>query len=193
MKKQTLILLLSISFVTNRTEAACCGLDNVFYKIGSFVGRNDYLYLVYTNSVWFLNKKIALKEDLDTIDSYYLRLGCTIYSKHSNRQYGIGIYYTPLHEAVYNGSLECVQALCYAGADKNKQIKSSFDRDFVYLHQSIIWCSYPVDHDQLEAEKEKVLVDRFVGLSALELAEKLATDGSNESGQAIYNFLKQDN
>lgn len=199
--KKLIILLTSILATTQifamhevRRSSQCCGLDNVVYTIGSWFGRNDYLYLAHANSIWFLKKKIALKEDLADLDRYYPRCETII-----NRT-SVGIYCTPLHEAIERGNIECVKLLCAAGADKSKKIKisSELKNEEVAAEsefQRIVVVAYDVEPEQLENELKKVMSEDSVDLSAIDFAEKLIKNKRDDfisikQRKAIYNLLK---
>jgi hypothetical protein len=157
------------------------------------------LYLAYADSVWFLRKKIELKENIEDLDRYYARHERTI------NTLPVVLYCTPLHEAVLHGHLGCVQLLCKADADKSKRVKSSYyeilnpeSTAFEAKFQSIPRVTYSVEPAQLDTEiKEKCDCD-YVGLSAVDLAKKLVEDRclfdpvSTERRQMIYNFLHID-
>lgn len=201
MKNILLLLVFSIVFTPElfsseaktRHKAQCCGLDTVAYKIGSKLGRNDYLYLASVNSLWFLQKKIALKENIADLDKYWLRSGTSI------NGVKVLVYCTPLHEAVKQGSLDAVKELSAAGADKKKIIKhADIQRGDIAqesLSQPVSWIVYPVYPHQLDVEISNVLSECAVGLSAVDLAQKLMKDKHNEFAfaseqrKAIYEFL----
>lgn len=177
-----------------RKTSKCCDLSRALYAVASSIGRNDYLYLSSANSIWFLKKKLESKENLNDFDRYYGRSGRSI-----NGQ-SFTVYYTPLHEAVTQGSLECVQLLCGAGADKSKKIKTSSDikkedRATESENLSVMWISYlrAMEPEQAQAEIQQFRSAAFVDLSATELAEKLMKKKDDfvpsEKRKAIYEFL----
>lgn len=202
MKRNMLIYALIINFasthameISKKSSSACCGLDSVYYSIASHIGRNDYLYLAYAGSNWFLKKKIMLKEDIEDLDRYYARYGRSI------NKTDITVYHTPLHEAIMQGNVETVKLLCSSGADKYKRIKTnpdigSTDLAKESLFERICWSRYSIDKEQEKAEIKKFLSGGYIGTSAIDLAEDLR-DSSNEYSRitpeqrkAIYEFLK---
>ena len=106
----------SLHAIQGKRSSHAYSIRKLFYKKLSWVRRTDYLYLAYSNETWLLKQKIALHENREDLDRYYARCGIKI-----NNSY-ITPYYTPLHEAIKEGSFEAAAILIAEGADKNKKI-----------------------------------------------------------------------
>lgn len=148
-----------------------CSLDTVFYKLISQWGRNDYLYLASSNSVWFFKKKLASQENVQDIDRYYLTVQLIADKK------SINFYQTPLHAAIERGNVRAVSLLLSLGADKNKRITVRPNKKDIAYESG----SYSVMVSVLMTSDEKLNQKRIaefkdslsVDLSAVELAQKL--------------------
>jgi len=192
------ILLLSITMFISlqgvKQQLSCCPtLSRFAYKATSWCGRNDYIYLVYANSLWYLNMKLQRKERIQDINRYYLRCGATFYGASQERS--ISLYISPLHEAVERGSLCAVQMLCEAGADKTLTIKSSIlpAEEAEEGCRGCPWMSTECSDEKIPHKIESWNAENNIGLSVVELAEKLIKEprySDSQERKQIYQFLK---
>lgn len=195
-------IIFSLYSMQKQPSSSWCGLDIAAYKVGRLFGRNDYLYLAYANSVWFLQKKIALQENREDLDKYYARHKTILRTKNGSKT--LCIYHTPLHEAVDQGNLECVKILCDARANPNKTIRINIEREEVAkesYYQSIATQEYRVPFDQVLLEVDKIQIKNFVGCSAIELARIYSeterplmdqeTSCLRKPRQDIYDYLQK--
>ena len=204
MKKQfLLVLLMNIGIVCYTSSAHTmqedthvsnyCGLDNFLYKGISLISRNDYWYLAHTNSAWRLSKKIAFKDNIEDLDSYYDPV--VIILQTPSKSFPIHIYRTPLHEAVIQGSLACITLLCASGADKGKQIKNTgIEMNETNPWFSRLWVEQEIAPEQVAGETERIKNEFCVGCSVLDLAEILIKRPGYVSAQhrkVIYEYLKK--
>lgn len=214
MKKIILTLALSILtaaslFAMNEEDQApecCSNLTTIAYKtiapICSLLTiRTDYLYLAHADCTWWLKKKLALQENFNDFDRYYAR------SQKQINQTVIRSFRTPLHEAIVQGNIGCISLLLAAGADKKKKIQyaSNPKNEHNIHHEQIAGESYNLPivclthlGDTAPAEVDKEIAEfrsnTYIGLSAVDLAQKLITDTDYvpaEMRQTIYDLLKK--
>lgn len=176
----------------------CCCLDNLFYKATKNFGRNDFLYLARSNSIWFLMKKIQFKEFIKDFDKYDLNFGMVFEDK------DVSTYSTPLHEAIIMGNLKIVKLFCQMGADINKKIKSASDEDKIEdgdltTEEYTRWYGhiFTTDPKNINEEETKKQIENFkkkhhVGFSAVELAESMVKESKDklDERQEIFEFLR---
>lgn len=166
-----------------------CNCSKILYSLGTRFGRSDYLYLVNSNSVWFLKKKIELNKSIEDVDKYYLRLEFKV------NGVAIPIYYTPLHEAIRRGNLESVKVLLAAGADLNKSIKQCDiePEDMAVEDIRYVLCIESLAPTDFNDKYQEIIEKQRVGLSAIELAEALIKEEDFEVSLAqrkqIYRYL----
>jgi len=232
--KKNIFLVVASMLVTTQTFAAqegqrtkkaskCCNrttLETVAYKLSLLCKDNDYRHLASKNSVWFLKKKIALRENLADLDRYWTSSETIVDAKSAGKSsqiVTIKVFVTPLHEAIEQGNIECVELLCVAGgADKTKKIKGSLegldgasqsyikgpdqikteDRAEESYSQSYGFSRDVIRLAQFEDYIQGILDRECVGLSAVEYAEKLTKYGRyygsvpEKQRRAVYEYLR---
>ncbi len=192
------ILVMRAYGAEEQAQKPCCpNLQTIAYKATSFLAnlffiRNDYLYLAYSDDIWRLQMKLQVKEEIEDVDRYYSRYRYLINGN------DIPIYYTPLHEAVERGHLKAVLMLVDAGADKNKCIrfnsllpheKAKHCDTFLIVRSSA--GTERIENQAAQEKIEKWKSSHHVGLSALDLAQKLmAEDWSTERGRIMLFLTK---
>lgn len=165
-------------------------IGRLLYKALSWIRRTDYLYLAYANEAWLLKNKISLHENISDLDKYYVRSGIKI-----NNNY-ITPYQTPLHEAVAGGNLEIAAVLLAEGADKNKKISLHILPQALAQEAASLPCvhwEYTVNPDQFQSAIEKIHRENYIGLTAVELAERLMKESPEyklDHRKRMYNLLK---
>ena len=71
MKKLILAGILLVLSEKSVDACDCKAVGNFAYMLTSRMGRNDFLYLAYANSVWFMEHK--LQREPEDRDKYYRR------------------------------------------------------------------------------------------------------------------------
>lgn len=179
-----------LSLLASKTTS-WCGI--LAYKATSWCGRNDYLYLAYADSLWYMQKKLQSKEQIKDINRYYLRYGATFNTTNS-RFTNACIYVSPLHEAVQRGHLAAVMLLCNAGADKTLTIKSRIENSEA-AEQCYAGCVFMGTDALTEEEVQQKIAEwnksNNVGLSAPELAEELLKKESRKNCDLQRRYICQ--
>ncbi len=198
MKQSTLLSLLMLVCLPifsmndenkNREHNRCrCDIGKMFYSVAKHLGRNDYLYLANADSVWFLRKKLQLKESFGDRDKYYLRFGRFI------NKTNLSVCHTPLHEAISQGNVGIVKLLCSVGADMHKKIKTRPEvnsQDITTESHGSVCMQSECEEKRLDAEIKKFKSEYHVGKTALELAILMRTKAQDKIAQReeIERFL----
>lgn len=178
MKKIVLLLCfitLSVySSEQNEQDPQCCNLGSIAYKLASLCIIKDYRTLAFGGHPWLLRKKIELNEDRPHLDSYYMSHIITLVVPGS-REITVSIYGTPLHAAVYSGSLDCVKLLRASGADKSKPIKDATtisSEEIAALPGRVFHIVSCIKDEEFESKIQQVKEKEMIGLSAVDVARK---------------------
>jgi hypothetical protein len=161
------------------TLSDCCGLGSMVYNVTKHIGRNDFLYLAYTDSTWYLRMKLESREYFENLDKYYVRSGRLV------NETNLSVFHTPLHEAVKEGNIEAVKLLCAAGADVHKKIKNALEIKPEEVTREPHGAVYFAKSGNYSIDDEIQDIKKFfhVGLSALELAEVMRKKSENKPSE----------
>ncbi len=186
----SMVVIYPLQGMQEQRQSCCSTLSRLVYKATAWCGRNDYLYLTHANSLWYLGMKLQHKEQIGDINRYYLRYGATFNTRSAP------IYVSPLHEAVQRGSLNAVTMLCEAGADKTLTIRPSIKEEEAAegWHTGCPWMASSCPNEKVKQKIAAWYRSRNVGLSALQLAQKLSEESKysdKQERESIYQFLKE--
>ncbi|AYV86831.1 MAG: hypothetical protein Sylvanvirus10_28 [Sylvanvirus sp.] len=143
--------------------------QNIVYKLTRSFGRNDYLYLVHMDYMWYLQMKLYNQEEVGELNRYTCRHTCFFNDSPAS------VYVTPLHEAIETENLFACILLSKAGADPRIPITSGAERDKMDLSKT--WdagcvCSHrKVNMNEVNIKIQEWYKKFNVGRTSIELAK----------------------
>jgi len=187
----SVMMSISLQSAQQIQRGGCCDrLSVIVYKTMSCCLRNDYHTLAYSNACWMLRMKLKCREEMQSINQYYLR-DCAVIQ---GQDYPVWV--SPLHEAILQGNVQAVEILGAAGANINLCIKSTISDTERAKHQ--VGCMF-IEHLNLTEQRAQQEItewhrSHYVGLSAIELAKALCKnkhDDLNNNRRNIYKMLSR--